>query len=199
MIRVQDPKRIILAKKEKKDLIIFVDLDGVMCNFTQAACKACGLDYEELKEDLKKEDKIENHIGEDEMWKKIGEKGEEYWTGLELFPWAKKLYKKLQEKSPYVCFLTSPNDNEVSLSGKAKWIKKHFDGTTDFFIGKPKWLCASGNKILIDDSKKKTDKFDEFGGNIFRWPNPNKLLDGDIDTDETIEELLEYIDELLEL
>jgi hypothetical protein len=196
LIKIQDPKKIILAKKKKDDLRIMIDLDGVMCNWTKAACKACGLDYEELKEELKKEDNVENHISEDEMWKKIDAKGEEYWTELELYPWANKLYKKLQEKSPYVCFLTSPAENEISLSGKAKWVKKHFDNTTEFLIGKPKWYCANKNTLLIDNSKKNTDKFDDFNGNTFLWPNSNKLLDGDINVNDTIKELMEYIDEL---
>jgi len=197
MIKVQDPKKIILAKKREKvdNLRVLLDLDGVVANWTMAACKACGLDYGELKEELKKEDKLENLIDEDEMWKKIDAEGEGWWTGLELFPWAKKLYNELEKKTSMLCFLTAPARNEISLAGKAKWIKKHFD-TTDFLIGKPKYFCANKNSLLIDDTKKRTDKFKEHGGNAFLWPNPNKLLDGDIDVDDTINELMEYINEL---
>ena len=56
-----------------------------------------------------------------------------------------------------------------------------------------KYLCASENAILIDDSQYKIDPFIEAGGQGFLWPNPLELEDGDIDGDETIKELVEQI------
>ena len=194
MVKIQSPDRIMVEGTKKKDIRIFLDLDGVVVDWIGGSCKVTGLDTEEKenRKRLKKGDRIYNILGisEKEMWKKI-DATENWWEDLELLPWGKKLYDALSRVGS-VCFLTSPSDNSNSFSGKAEWIKKYFPNT-EFLIGKPKEFCAAPNSILVDDSDHKINKFRKWKGNAFLWPNQYKIMDGDVDIDETIDELLEKI------
>ena len=110
-------------------------------------------------------------------------------------PWADKLIKEMEELGQ-VYILTSPGECTSAATGKMNWIKKHFpEYITKFICTKDKWMCAAKNRILIDDSEKKIRKFRERNGHAFLWPNDLKLLDGDIDVDETIEKLKAEIKE----
>ena len=129
------------------------------------------------------------------MWKKIDEAGVEFWENLDLFPWTKRLISEVKKKTDLLCFLTAPSNNPNSTIGKMSWIKKHFKDI-DFLIGQKKYYCASNNALLIDDSEKKIKLFEDHGGHVFLFPNDLKLLEGEIDIDETIEKLLNKIDKL---
>ncbi len=198
MVKIVGPDRIIIAKKEKKNLRILCDLDGVCSFWEKATAKVCNVDLnnKEIREQLKNEDCIEDIIGGmNKMWKLIDDAGEDYWENMEILPWAKKLYKELNKRTKDFCFLTSPALNPISASGKIKWLRKHFgEDFKDFLIGSNKYFCAGPNSLLIDDNEKKCKKFKEYGGKVFLWPNPIKLIDGDISIDETFEELFEMIE-----
>ena len=195
MIRIKDPKKITLANREKKDDIrIFLDLDGVITNFTKAACETCGIDMDdpEVKKKLKEDDNIEQFIDDEEMWKKINAEGIDWWINLELYPWSKKLYREIRKVTSMFCFLTAPSRNPYSVSGKVHWMTNHF-GTRKYLLGADKYFCAGPHTLLIDDHKDKVEKFEEFGGKAFLWPNSNKLLDGDLDVEDTFCDLFEII------
>ena len=111
--------------------------------------------------------------------------------------WAKRLYTDLNKRTKDFCFLTSPSNNPVCASGKIKWLREHFGKDfRNFLIGANKYLCAGPNSLLIDDNEKKCKKFEEYSGNTFLWPNLLKLIDGDIDVDDTFEELFELIEKI---
>jgi len=199
MVKIVGPDRIIIAKKEKKNLRIFCDLDGVCSYWEESAASVCDIDFknEEIRKQLKNGGCIEDFIGgEKKMWKLIDDAGEDFWRNMEILPWAKKLYNELNKRTEDFCFLTSPSLDPISVSGKIKWLRKHFgDNFKDFLIGSNKYLCASPNSLLIDDNEKKCKKFKEYGGKVFLWPNPIRLIDGDVDIDETFEELFKIIGE----
>lgn len=198
---IQDPNKIIIAKSKKKEgLICFLDMDGVISFWEKSAAKTLGIDINDkkIREEIKNGKRLETYVGGDSvMWPKIDKEGTKWWRDMELLPWGKRLYEKIKEKGDHFCFLTSPSNNPTCAAGKVEFLQKHFGNDFgDFFIGKNKHLCASPRALLIDDTDKKVKKFRSFGGHAFKWPCPLFLLDGDIDVDETIEELMEYIDEL---
>lgn len=203
-MKILDPNKIIFAKKKNKKtegIVALLDMDGVVAFWEKSAAKTLGVDLEdkEIRESIKNGKGIESYVGgDDKMWSKIDAEGQKWWKDMEILPWAKELYEKLNEKADYFCFLTSPSNNPICAAGKVEWLKKHFgENFRDFLIGRNKYLCASSRSILIDDDKNKIKKFRSFGGHVFKWPHPLSLLDGDIDIDETIKELMDYIDELL--
>lgn len=202
-MKIQDPNKIVFAKKKNKKtegIVALLDLDGVVSFWEKSAAKTLGVNLEdkEIREAIKNGKGIESYVGgDDKMWSKIDAEGIKWWREMELLPWAKELYEKLNEKADHFCFLTSPSNNPSCAAGKIEWLKKHFgENFKDFLIGRNKHLCASSRSILIDDNKGKIKKFRSFGGHVFQWPHPLSLIDGDIDINETIKELMDYVEDL---
>lgn len=181
-------------------LIIFLDMDGVVTFWVKAAAEAIGIDMnnKEIRDFLKKDSNAMDRLagGPSNLWRDIDKLGTKFWSELEILPWSFYLHKELKKRTKDVCFLTSPSKNPICAFGKIEWLKKYFgDNFKDFLIGSSKHLCAQKRSLLIDDTPKKVNKFIEYGGNAFLWPNPIQLLDGDVSLEKTMEELLRYIDQ----
>lgn len=210
MLIVKDPNKIRLAeKKDKNKIRIFIDIDGVLADWLGKACETCGIDDNDSKiRDVLKDggmlQDLRDYIkDENEMWQKIEKEGSDWWRDLELLPWAKKLYNEM-DKLGEVALLTSNGkiteyvDSAGSAAkGKCEWVKKHFN-TNSLIIAHDKHFCASSNTILIDDSPDKIEKFIEWGGHGFLWPNQYRLKDEDVevDVDDIIKALCEMIEEI---
>ncbi len=106
------------------------------------------------------------------LWTRIGEQGEAFWENLQPYPWAKELVKLVREIAP-LTILSSPSQQPASLSGKLKWLHKHFGpGFRDFLLGPPKHLCARPDVVLIDDSDDNVHMFRRCGGKAVLFPQP---------------------------
>lgn len=197
-MKIQCPNNIKIGKKKENKFFIHVDMDGVMSFWLKEACKVCDIDmkdekiYQELKKGVYLED-IDGLITSEDMWDKVEKEGTDFWANLELFPWAKKLIAEM-EKLGQVYILTSPGTCVPAPTGKMIWIKKYFPQLLKkLIICKDKERLATPNSILIDDTEGKIEAFRKEGGHAFLWPNFLKLLDGDIDADETIDKLVSEI------
>ena len=198
MIKVQDPNKISLGSKKKNDLTVFLDMDGVIVNWTEGALKTCGFDHKdpELRKKIKANDgMIDCIMSEDEIWKHIDKVGAKWWADLDWLPWGKELYNKLDKKVKHLFILSSPSHDPSCCSGKMEWLNKHLD-TRKFFFGPDKYAVAGPNKLLIDDSARKIEPFEEAGGLVYRFPEALCLLDGDIDIDATMKDLFNFIDNI---
>ena len=201
MIRIKAPNLITIAKKKENNVTIFIDLDGVLSDWMDAACKLCDIDPndEAIRKQLKKGKYLDELgvISDEEIWDKINAKGTSFWAELELFSWAKKLVQSM-EKQGEMYFLTSPGECIPACSGKVEWVDKHFgkEYIKKTIICYPKEQCAGPNKILIDDSEKKIEKFRDSGGHAFLWPQQYKFDDGEENIDEIIDELTKQIHQL---
>ena len=169
-------------------------MDGVIANWIKRVTEVMEIDIldENIRKQLKKGGRadvtnIENFI-EERMWKKISEMGEEFWEKIEPFPWHKILYNKLK-KMGQVCFLSSPSEDASSVSGKFTWLKKYYKNTNNFIFSPEKHWCASPRSILIDDSPKKIEKFKEYGGHGYIFPNSIKIEDGEINIEDIYQEI----------
>ena len=89
-----------------------------------------------------------------------------------------------------------PKTAAGAVAGKVLWLDNHFDNNENYFFGYHKYIVADKNAILIDDGKHKIEPFEEAGGHGFLWPNPLALIDGDVDVDKTIDELVAYIKDI---
>lgn len=157
-------------------LTIFLDYDDVIVDWCTPACNTFDLDLTDP--DVRHQ--IENNWGgidkwvpDDKLWGEIHRVGAGWWEALPLLPWANRLYSEMSRLGE-VCFLTAPSDDPSCAAGKVASIKKHFD-TRNYLIGKPKYLCASKRSILVDDRPSNCEKFVEYGGQAFQWPNAVKL------------------------
>ncbi|MDA3855786.1 MAG: hypothetical protein PF569_05985 [Candidatus Woesearchaeota archaeon] len=172
--------------------IIFYDLDGVHVDWEGRAIEILGLDKSEIMPQLKSGKKLED-IHSD-IYDRIENSGTDFWTGLELYPWAKELIE-LGKKYGEVAFLSSGGNihkrtNAVAdaNAGKTRYVAKNFPGIP-LVLTREKYLCASPNAILIDDTQEKIDKFREYGGIGFEFPHPYKIIEGDLKLNEVLGQL----------
>jgi 5'(3')-deoxyribonucleotidase len=151
--------------------VIYLDLDGVCCDFSGPASRLCGASdtfvprrwafYEDI------------FVSEAEFWATVDKAGWQFWADLPEFPWFKPMYRALKKQGK-VIFLTTPSQNPKSAYGKLVWLKRRFGkGFGDFIITSHKELLARGPRtILVDDSTSNVEKFRQAGGKAFLFPQP---------------------------
>ena len=166
---------------------IFLDMDGVLSNFVGAVATIFRTTEQELLDKWIPGEydvcKILD-ISEERMWEMVFLGGEEFWSEMKPYPWAKELYELCCSIAPTV-ILTSPSREPNCLSGKVKWLCKNLGSEEvfrDFLIGPRKEMCAAPGHLLIDDYDNKCSSFIEHGGEaiLFRrvW-NQGRLIDDD--------------------
>ena len=155
----------------KNKNICYLDLDGVIANFSSAALASLGVKEYSIP---KGEWNIENwngvNVTTSHFWKTIDSLGESFWENLEKFSYSDEMVKYLS-KNYDLYFLTSPSKSPHCYSGKYKWIIKHYPHMERRIILTPnKHLLAAPNRLLIDDSEEKIDKFAAYGGETILLP-----------------------------
>lgn len=158
---------------------ILLDMDGVLVDFSGAACALHGKPGTEiLSWDMW------NYLGletEDDFWGKIDAVGVDFWTGLNKYPWFDQLFALLSGY-PWT-IATTPSKDPTSAYGKRVWLGQQFGRDfTNYMLGKQKHLLAKPGVLLIDDSDKNIRLFREAGGKAILFPQPwnhNRSLTGD--------------------
>ena len=151
------------------DPIIFLDLDGVCANFVDSAIVANKLEFSH--------DDVTEYgfwslagISSNQFWKAI-DSHPNFWEGMASYPWFERLKEMVGQYEFHVC--TSPSKSPSCFSGKATWIADNFGSQfRDFFLTPQKHLLAGPNRILIDDSDDKIQRFRNHGGHGILFPQP---------------------------
>jgi 5'(3')-deoxyribonucleotidase len=199
-MKINDPNKIVLAVKKKDKLRLGCDLDGVLAHWEKSAAKTCGIDYEDkqIREEIKNGKRIEEFVGGDpKMWSMIDKEGEEWWENLEKLPWADDLIDLLKKETKDLFFLSSPSKSPICYSGKIKWVLKNYPKMDrSVFLGCKKHLFANPNILLVDDTEKKIKEFRDYGGHAFKWPCPLSIIDGDLDIEDVLQDLKDYLQEI---
>jgi 5'(3')-deoxyribonucleotidase len=152
---------------------IFLDLDGVLADWSTAAIRACGQVPHEVfaawpPGTAELSDVLD--ISPEEMWSHVHREGEAFWANLEPYPWTHEVFRLCSDLAP-TTILTSPSLEPCSLSGKAVWMRRHFGPKfRDFLIGPDKRACARARAVLIDDSEKNCEAFERAGGRAIAFP-----------------------------
>lgn len=153
--------------------MIFLDMDGVLCDFVTHALRLHGREYVE-SEWPSGVYEMKDAIGvqDIEFWQPINNIGADWWAELPVFPWAAELVEFCESMGD-VGIATSPNRDGASAAGKTAWMWKHFPRLARrMMIGPCKeWLARSGT-VLIDDSDEKCRKFGAAGGRAIVFPQP---------------------------
>jgi 5'(3')-deoxyribonucleotidase len=165
--------------------IIYLDMDGVCCDFVGSAVKIHGLNRDEIMATWAADYPGEFYpyrvldMPRDHFWEKVSEKSEEFWVELEEYEWFTHLYESLESMAKVV-FLSSPTRSPFSLSGKLHWLQARFGREFREFILTPqKHLLAKPHAILIDDFDWNVNSFKEHGGGAVLFPqiwNENHLF-----------------------
>lgn len=168
-------------------MICFLDMDGVLVDFSGAVENAYG-----IKMDRWDFDDFIPGVTKEEFWLSCTE---EFWANL---PWTEEGKDILRIVENFfgkdnICLLTTPCLTKGSMEGKRRWIEKHLPGYLDqFLMGKPKHFCAGPQSILIDDSDKNINKFLYYGGRAILIPRPWNMLSYRISHPDF--NLLEYLE-----
>lgn len=151
------------------NLRFFLDVDGVLHDWTGQAAKLFGVDRAIF---VTHEGHKHLGISKAKMWDTINDAGPSFWQG-ELLPWANELYGFCQSLGE-VYLLTSPSADDSSFIGKRKWIRKHFgqQGLSKTLIASCKEACAYDGSVLIDDYDTNYEKFKAGGGRAILFPQP---------------------------
>ncbi|MEO0444581.1 MAG: hypothetical protein AAF191_00750 [Verrucomicrobiota bacterium] len=154
---------------------IFVDIDGVLADFTASALRVHGRS-EMIDQWPKGERDIPKVLGisRSQYWRAIEAEGSDFWRELEPYPWFRELIDLVQSTAPF-SLLTAAPLAPSSVAGKVAWIDHHFPKVEgrrfrDFFIGSSKWLMAAPDRVLIDDAEMLVDRFSEAGGHGILFP-----------------------------
>lgn len=165
----------------------YIDLDGVIANWTMAMSKACGVPYPKNK--ILKPWGLEDVLTKAQISRAHAPM--KFWTDIEAFPWASELIDIVSIACPDWHFLTKACNSPWSWAGKAFWIHNHFSKYDErliicrdskSYVGKP-------GDILIDDHPVNIDEWNTIGGRGFLW----KEMTPDFDYKPHLEELKEFL------
>lgn len=157
--------------------MIFLDMDGVLCDFIGSACHLHGWDPEEVLE----WNFFEKYgLNEDEFWEPINNMREHFWLALEKYPWTDEILSAVRKADKKFSICTKPSDNPYCLLGKRLWIDHHLGPKFNRVIYmKDKEALAQPGRLLIDDSDANVSKFQSEGGDTCLFPqnwNSNRNL-----------------------
>lgn len=154
---------------------IFLDMDGVCCDFVSAALQLHGVEPTYRIENWPKgtfEICDILNLTQEEFWEPIRQAGVDFWFGLVEYPYFRPLVEQLSEVAAVV-FLTSPFYDADAAKGKVLWLQKHFGGTFDnFIITRKKFHCAMPGVVLVDDHPKHCEVFRANGAGAVLFPQP---------------------------
>ncbi len=160
------------------DPVCFLDMDGVVCDFTKGALAVHKtiIPPLEIKWDFWKK------IGctEQEFWSPFNR---EFWSNLEWTVEGKEILDAVESLfRDNIVLVTSPCETEGCVEGKRDWVSKHLPSyTRRLMIGPCKHLLAGKGKLLIDDSSDNINKFGLFGGNVLTVSRPWNDLSDEVD------------------
>jgi 5'(3')-deoxyribonucleotidase len=146
----------------------YLDLDGVIANWTKGMCQAAGVPYyKEIQLKPYILDSVLQHTTID-----VAHFPLEFWINLELYPWSRQLIDLLTKSDPNWRFLTRGAKAHNSFTGKSLWVEKHFPEHIDRLVvcrGSKAFACKH-HDILIDDHPQNIKEWWRAGGYGFLWP-----------------------------
>jgi len=149
--------------------VIFLDLDGVLADFT-AGVRTLYRKPAPTPADLGKS--LGGALGIDEgmMWARIEEAGRGFWEDLPATAHANALVALAREHGEAV-ILSAPASSPNAAAGKMAWFHKRFGKRNkDVILTARKELLAGPGRLLIDDSRANVAAFTAAGGAALLWP-----------------------------
>ena len=156
--------------------MIFVDMDGVLCDFVGEAMRLHGATYDEATWP-RLEWAVEKvlDVTADQLWARI-EREEVlggFWCQLQPYPWLVSLLDLVGAFDFQFRIATSPSRSSRCPGQKAAWLYEHLGiGPDRYHMGSAKHFLAGPGRILIDDNDTNCAKWREHGGTAFLFPQP---------------------------
>lgn len=137
---------------------IYLDMDGVLCDFVKQFADLTGEgDFNEYAD----------KNGWPQTWNLIEEYGVEFWKDMEWTKDGKELWNFLKRFDNIEILTGSPmyKVGEYAKEGKEIWLKKNIGNLkVNHIAGRLKYKYAKNKDILIDDSERNCKLWEEAGG-----------------------------------
>lgn len=142
-------KTIVVETNIKNDYKIFVDLDGVLCDFEGRLNTFFGVNNP---------DKLDN------WYDQVAKVGKRFWSDMEWNKDGKRLWDYIKKYKPTI--LSSPIKDPECIKGKMEWVinNLNIDDEKRIIIKSKKEQFADDKYILIDDMPKNTVSWERNGG-----------------------------------
>lgn len=188
---------------------IYCDLDGVLVEFEHGAIeqmrtdiqypnfvpikckkhfnkmlKALGPSKEIFLHHISRDSKKCKKEVRDYMYARLKD-NEDFWSNLEWTKDGKKLWDYITSLDNEVVILTSPMNAPGSHRGKERWVKNNLGANIEVFLEEKKYLHASPNNVLIDDTEYQ----------VRNWENSKGVSVHHKTTEVSIKELQAILDE----
>lgn len=156
---------------------VYLDMDGVIADFSKKALSLWGIESSAVEE-IKGWDQIHTvvskHVGfevtEEKLWKTIESYGSEFYRDIPPYIWGKNLYNALSKRVPVVLMTTAISPR--AAMGKMQWMHRWFPDAMRHAITPCKHHFARPTALLIDDAENNVRAFSRHGGQSFLWPMP---------------------------
>jgi len=162
---------------------IYVDMDGVLAQFTKAVIKQVNNitgSNNTINDVINKSDYRLEHVWNlsvEEWWECI-DRNPKFWLDIEPFPWALDLINDLQQWCDDLIILTAPSQNPLCAAHKIQWCYNHLGvHIKDIIIARRKYLLANPHSLLVDDAKHNVDGFRGKGGDAVLVPSDWNMED----------------------
>ena len=158
--------------------VCFLDMDGVLADFTTAMERAHAREFTSLlTEDGPLPFEMEQYWGitPGEFWSPANEPG--FWENIPPFEHTVELVLRLEQVfDKRLVILSSPSAALAAcIEGKRNWLQTHLPWVAQerrFFFGPHKHLLASYNTLLIDDYDRNVQMFMGNGGHAMLFAQP---------------------------
>jgi hypothetical protein len=142
-VAIQDPK-------------VFIDMDGVLTNWSKAVKDLGSGPAAGLSDDATQEQK-------QMMYDAIEKAGADFWAEMKWLDEGKELWDLVKGLNPVL--LSSPGKFRFAPAGKRIWVQENLPGIS-LFLDENKYQYAEsvGDTILIDDNKENISSWIESGG-----------------------------------
>ena len=149
-----------MLSNKNKELTLYVDLDGVLCDFVKGVQKLFP-EYTEHQYEA-------SSTFRKEMWNKVKEhakQGGELWKDLDPMPDAHQLWNYIKPHDPVILTATGTGVATAGLQ-KKHWVKRYLGNNPVILVpaAKDKQRYAAKNHVLIDDKRKAIDPWVAAGG-----------------------------------
>lgn len=156
--------------------MIFLDMDGVICDFVGSAARLHCRQADELVSEWPAGVFDICHVlgvSATQFWSRVDRAGEAFWTYLNDYPWTSQLIELVQGHDEGFVISTSPSRSHHSSAGKVRWLQMKFGMPfRSYMLGEQKHLLAKPGAVLIDDNEASVLKFRDHGGEAILFPQP---------------------------
>lgn len=154
-------------------MLVLCDLDGVLADFSRAACVLHGRPtYAVTKWNWYTDWGMDSY----EFWAPIKDAGVGFYNSfVRPTPWCRELYDYLRLNYPMIIATATPLHPGL-ICGKAKWIEDILSPHPPVHFGNDKSLMAAPDRVLIDDRNENVNAFRDAGGHAITFPQPWNVM-----------------------